>query len=265
DFGENPLLFEGLAEQRAAAHLVANALDVGPEFGIGQPFGQQVQGLQDGQSGANQGHKLLVEDEELLQVGFLLPAEETASAAARASLDGVDQEALLRVLLAQFLLARGRSHLVVDLPAPVCVLQHKIGHGYCPASTSCAPLGTWNWNNLASRVGSTFSASKWNSRIEWSKPVTLTTWMRRSASTTNSTAEYGRLSVFGSAVILMPAPSAFAFRLRNSFWKSSLPRRKASGARMSSLSLSFILSARFSSGVYSQRYFPSLTKSLPLG
>src|ERR1035437_1156039 len=189
DFGENPLLAEGLAEQGAPTHLVTDGLHVGSKLGIGQALGQQVQGLQDGQSGADQGDKLLVEDEELLQVDLLASAEESSADAAGAGLDGIDQETLLRVLLAQFLLGGCGGHLVVDLAAPVCVLKDKISHGYCPASTRRAPLGTWNWNNLASNGGSTFSSSRRNSRTEWSKPVTLTSLMRWSGATRNSTAE----------------------------------------------------------------------------
>ena len=63
-------------EQGAAAHLVADALDVGAELGIGQALGQQVEGFQDRQSGADQRDELLVEDQELLQVQLLTAAEE---------------------------------------------------------------------------------------------------------------------------------------------------------------------------------------------
>jgi len=41
---------------------------VGAQLRIGEAFGQQVQALEDGQAGADQGDELLVEDEELLQV-----------------------------------------------------------------------------------------------------------------------------------------------------------------------------------------------------
>src|ERR1035437_6877555 len=107
DFGEDPLVAEGLAEQGAAAHLVADGFYIGSELGIGQALGQQVQGLQDGQSGADQGDKLLVEDEELLQVDLLASAEQSSADASGAGLDGIDQEALMGVLLAEFLLGGG--------------------------------------------------------------------------------------------------------------------------------------------------------------
>src|ERR1035441_275136 len=63
----------------------------------------------------------------------------------------------------------------------------------------------------------------------------------------------------------VPAPSGRACKLRKSLAKFNRPSRNASGARMSSLSWSFIFSARLSAGVYSQRNLPSETNSLPLG
>ena len=42
-------------------------------------------------------------------------------------------------------------------PRPSAYFSTKSGMAYCPASTSSAPLGTWNWNSLPSRVGSIFS------------------------------------------------------------------------------------------------------------
>ena len=101
---------------------------------------QQVESFEDGESGADQGDELLVEDEELLQVQ-LLTAKQGAAYRVGAGLDRVDQEALLGILVAEFLLGSRGGHLVVDLPTSVCVLQDKIRHGYCPVSTICAPLG----------------------------------------------------------------------------------------------------------------------------
>ena len=75
-FGENALLAEGFGEQRAPPYLVAHGLNVGSELGIGEALGKQVEALQNGQAGADQGNELLVEDEELLQVQLFLPAED---------------------------------------------------------------------------------------------------------------------------------------------------------------------------------------------
>src|ERR1035441_3316207 len=95
------------------------------------------QGFENGQAGADQGDKLLVEDEELLQVDLFLSAEESGSGdASGAGLDGIDEEALLGVLVAEFLFGGGGGHLLVDLAAAVSILEDKIGHGYCPASTN---------------------------------------------------------------------------------------------------------------------------------
>ena len=54
---------------------------------------------------------------------------------------GVDQEALLRVAVAQLLFGAGFGHLLVDLAARVGVLQDVFGHGYCAASTSLRARG----------------------------------------------------------------------------------------------------------------------------
>ena len=71
---------------------------------------------------------------------FLRPPKSAEPRCARSGLDRVNQEALLGVPLAQFLLGSGRGHLLVDLAAPVGVLQDKIGHGYCALSTSLRAL-----------------------------------------------------------------------------------------------------------------------------
>src|SRR5262249_26578644 len=213
---------------------------------------------------ADQRDELLIEDDEFLYIQ-LLTAEEAGRGSGASRLDRVDQESLVDVALAQFLFAGGGSDLLVNLSPPIGVFENEVGHGYCVASTTLAPLGTWNLNNLSSSGGSTFSWSNWNSITDRSNPMTFTILMWESGATRNSTLEYGRLSVLGSAVMRWSGPSALACTLLNSFSKFNLPSRKASGARMSSLSCIFIRSALFSSGVYSQRYLPSPTNSLPLG
>jgi hypothetical protein len=90
--------------------------------------------------------------------------------------------------------------------------------------------------------------------------------MRPSGVTTNSTAEYGRLSVFGPAVMRVSGPSGRPAMLLNSLSKCNLPSRKASGARMSPDSAGDgSLSTRLSAGVYIHMFFPSQTISFPLG
>src|SRR3954471_16176423 len=101
--------------------------------------------------------------------------------------------------------------------------------------------------------------------MDLSYPVTFTSLIVLSGPTRNSTAEYGRLSDFGAAVIRIPPASAWPWRFWNSLSKFSVPSRNASGARRSSVSLNFICSARFSSGVYSHSHFPSEMNNLPGG
>ena len=97
------------------------------------------------------------------RLSFLAARQQAGRLRRHARLDRIDQEALLRVPVAQFLFGGGRGHLLVDLPAAVGVLEDELGHGLLllPPPPS-APAGGLNWNSLASSGGSTFSWSKWN-------------------------------------------------------------------------------------------------------
>ena len=68
---EHALPREGVRQQRAVLHFLADALDVARQFRVGQAVGQQLQALQNRQTGANQGHELLVENQELFDVELL--------------------------------------------------------------------------------------------------------------------------------------------------------------------------------------------------
>ena len=74
DLGEDALGAEGFGEQHAFADIVADGVDVGGEFGVGEALGEQVEGFQDGQAGADQGDELLVEDEEFFEIELLAAA-----------------------------------------------------------------------------------------------------------------------------------------------------------------------------------------------
>jgi hypothetical protein len=140
DLGEDALQAEGFRQQRAAADFFANGIDVGLEFRVRQTVGEQVQGFQDGQAGANQRDELLVEDEELVEVEFAAAAGDVDLAAERKRsslrLDRVDEEALLRIALPDFLAGRALDHLVVDLTGRIGVFEDEFGHWLFSVSTA---------------------------------------------------------------------------------------------------------------------------------
>ena len=100
------------------------------ELRVGETIRQQIESLEDRQARANQGHELLVEDEKPLQVKLLrTPQQSPAGGYSRAARpDRVDEEALLRVAVAQFLFGTGIGRLIVNLAAAVRVFQYPL-HG----------------------------------------------------------------------------------------------------------------------------------------
>src|SRR5262249_50374895 len=147
--------------------------DVRTELGVGEALGQEVEGFQDGQSGADQGNELLVEDEKFFEVELLAAAEQSGGrdrGSRAAGPDRIDEEALLRIPVAQFLFGAGAGDLLMDLPAGIRVFEDEIGHCYCAASTTWTPGGGWNWKSLASSSGFICSPSKVKSRMDLSKP-----------------------------------------------------------------------------------------------
>src|SRR5262249_29609446 len=148
DFRENALLAEGFGEERSVADLVADGADVGAELGVGKAVGEEVEAFEDREAGADEGDELLVEDQELLEVDLLAFGEAAGGGGKRGGegtgLDGVDQEALLRVFIAEFLFRSGSGYLLMDLAAGVGVFENEVAH--C-CSTSSTPLGGWNWNS----------------------------------------------------------------------------------------------------------------------
>ena len=73
------------------------------------------------------------------RLSFLRPLKKLVPADAGARLDGIDQEALLGVAVAEFLFGAGGGHLLVDLAAAVGVLEDIFGHDYCPSPPSVRP------------------------------------------------------------------------------------------------------------------------------
>ena len=59
-----------------------------------------------------------------------LPNSRERQPAGHPRLDGIDQEALLRVAVAQFLFGAGGRYLLVDLAAPIRVFEDEFSHGY---------------------------------------------------------------------------------------------------------------------------------------
>ena len=148
---ENALLPERLRQQRAAAHVFADGIDVGGQFRVGQPLGKQVERLENRQSGADQRDELLVEDQEFFQIQPPAPAGE-GDVAGEAEpgafrLHRIDQESLLRVALANFLRGGALRHLAVHFAARIRVFQNEVGHSTGRASTICTPGGAWKVNS----------------------------------------------------------------------------------------------------------------------
>ena len=74
-----PCVPERFGQQHALAHIVAHGIDVGREFRVGQPLGEQVERFQDRQAGADQRDELLVEDQEFFEIELLAAAGDARS------------------------------------------------------------------------------------------------------------------------------------------------------------------------------------------
>ncbi len=146
--GKTPCLREGVRQKRAVFHLFADAFDVRRQLGVGQPLRQQIERFQDRQAGAHQRHELLVEDQEFFEIDLRFSRAPHRDARDLAALlDGVDQEALLRVAVAQFLFGAGFGHLLVHLSARIGVFEDEFRHYWLTSpETSVAPAGIWNLN-----------------------------------------------------------------------------------------------------------------------
>src|SRR5262249_40184854 len=109
-----------------------------------EAFGEKVEALQDGQAGPDEGDELLVEDQELLDVELLPPAEKASGrdrGGAGSRLDRIDEEALRGIPLAKLLFGGGGSHLLVDLPAAVGVFEDEIRHLLLSRLDDLRPFG----------------------------------------------------------------------------------------------------------------------------
>ena len=82
-------------------------------------------------------------------------------------LDRIDQEALLRIPVAQFLFGNGLGNLLVDLAARIGVPEYEFGHYWLTSpETSVAPAGIWNLNLASSTAGFSFSCANWKARMD---------------------------------------------------------------------------------------------------
>ena len=160
DGRENALLGKRIRKQRSVLDVLPDRADVRTQLLVRQPVRQQIQALQNREAGADQGHELLVEDQEFLKVDLLAPLgpgdRNSGDFASRP--DGIDQVALLGVLVADLFLSRALHHLLMDFSPRIGVLENEVRH-YCPVSplARVAPAGILNLNRLSSTRGFSFS------------------------------------------------------------------------------------------------------------
>src|SRR5437899_609444 len=97
------------------------------EVGVGEAVGQQIECFQNRQSRADQGHKLLIENEKPLQVELFRTAQDSSARRddGPARPDRIDEKSLLRVALAHLLLSAGAGRLLVNLTARIRVFEDK--------------------------------------------------------------------------------------------------------------------------------------------
>src|SRR6185437_1126462 len=162
DLGEDFLGAEGVRKQRASLHVFANAVDVWPELQVGEALGEEVESFQDGQAGADESDELLVEDQEFFEIETLAATGQMECESTAFGFDVVDEEALARVAVADFLIGRALDDQVVNLTGRVGVLELEVSH-YCEASTTSAPAGCLKTNRVGAIWGLSCSFEKANS------------------------------------------------------------------------------------------------------
>src|ERR1700691_1888154 len=96
NLGEDTLRLEGFREQFAAAHAIAHVLQHRTEEHIALPLDEQLERLNDGQTGMNEGDKLLVEDDKLV-LPYLAPMGQSDVGGEQVfAANRIDEIALLR-------------------------------------------------------------------------------------------------------------------------------------------------------------------------
>src|SRR5262249_31103771 len=123
DGRKDALAREGVGEQRAVLDFLTHAVDVDAELGVSETGGEQVEGFEDRQSGANERDELLIEDQEFFGIEFLAASALGERTDFRARLDGIDEEALLGKAISKLALGAGLGHLLMDFAARVGILQ----------------------------------------------------------------------------------------------------------------------------------------------
>src|SRR5581483_230957 len=169
---EHTLPRKGVRQKRPVLDLFAYRFDVRRELGIGQALGQKIERFQDRQTSADQRHKLLVEDQELLEVDlFAAAASDRYAGDLPPRFDRINQESLLREPVAQLFFRSSFGHLLVDFPARISVFEDKLSHYWLPSpATRLAPGGILKANWASSTGGFSFSSVNRNVSTDWSCP-----------------------------------------------------------------------------------------------
>ena len=94
------LCFEGFRQQLAATYTLVHVLQHRAEVRITLPLDQQLQRLDDRQAGVNQGHELLVENDELVLLDFAPLRQAQVGRQQPFRFHRIDEETLLREAVA---------------------------------------------------------------------------------------------------------------------------------------------------------------------
>ncbi len=122
DDGESALGLKCGGDRLAGAHPRGNVLQLRSEVGVFLLLGEHLERAEDGQAGADEGQKLLVEDDEGFELGLLALGRKTAR------LDGVDVVAGGGELGAQFFGRGGGLGLLLDVSAFVGEFDYEFCH-----------------------------------------------------------------------------------------------------------------------------------------
>ena len=128
DFLECPLRGKGVGKQFAALHSFANILQQGLHVRVLLPLDQQIQRVQNRQSGLDQGQELLVEDHELALLDLPSPELKLAAGKQASGFYPIDQVTLLHKALANLGFRVTMFHLLRQMATIVRDFNQKLGH-----------------------------------------------------------------------------------------------------------------------------------------
>jgi len=116
--------FKGRGEGLASFDAVGDVVELGGEVGIFLAFGEHFDGTEDGQAGADEGEKLLIEDEKWFELDLA-----AAHSKAGTGFDGEDVVAGMGEAGSQFVGSRGGLRLLLDAATLIGQLDNELCHG----------------------------------------------------------------------------------------------------------------------------------------